>query len=435
MPMPPSATNGTIRVILNEESTPGTTYNVAAAPNNRATVNITDYEGLPLLTISAPETPVVESAGVVNFVISAPTNLGTDFRIRYDPSEVNTGNFLNENATPISQEAITEANVDFSGTESPYSATLSVPIHDDDVSERTGQIEVILLGDDANVQTYRVATTGSQSARAMVLDDELPELKISANNAVTEGLNDTADFTISSVVPVSTLTIFYTPVSTNFIETGSGARTSDVFHFTGLGPYTAPLTIPIHNDEVTESNENISVTLHEESSPGTSYTVAASPNNIAILNVADDESLPILTIAAPTIPVAESAGSVDYVITSPTDLGSDFRVRYKPSELGSGDFLDNNASPISQEIVTHQTVDFSGSASTFTATLSVPIHDDEIGERTGQIEVVLLDDDAGAQTYRAATTGTTESKRTTILDDDAPELTISASGTIDRRCG
>ena len=426
-----SATNGTIRVTLNEESSPGTTYNVAPAPNNFAIVNITDYEGLPLVTISAPDTPVVESAEEVDFVVSSTTNLGTDFRVRYVPSEVNSGNFLNENTTPISQEDITDANIDFSGSESPYSATLSVPIHNDDVSERTGQIEVTLLGDDATVQTYRVATTGSQTAQATILDDELPELKISANDAVTEGLNVTADFTISSVVPVSTLTIFYTPVSTNFIETGSGARTSDVFHFTGLGPYTAPLTIEIHDDETAESNGTISVTLHEESSPGTSYIVAASPNNVATISVADDESLPLLTITAPTTSIAESAGSVDYVITSPTDLGSDFRVRYKPSELGSGDFLDSNATPISQEMVTYQAVDFTGSASTFTATLSVPIHDDEVGERTGQIEVVLLDDDAGAQTYRASTTGTAESKRTTILDDDAPELAITASGTIE----
>ena len=49
-----------------------------------------------------------------------------------------------------------------------------------------------------------------------------------------------------------------------------------------------------------------------------------------------------------------------------------------------------------------------------------------MGERTGQIEVILLDDDAGAQTYRAAAGGSVASRRVTILDDDAPELEISA---------
>ena len=70
---------------------------------------------LPLLEITAPTRPTVESAGVVNFIIStnAMSNPGI-LRVRYDPSEVD-GDFLNQNA-PLSQEAPVSRAVRFSGS-------------------------------------------------------------------------------------------------------------------------------------------------------------------------------------------------------------------------------------------------------------------------------------------------------------------------------
>ena len=65
-------------------------------------------------------------------------DLGSNFRVRYQPSEVGTGDFLNESATPTSQEALTEAQLSFSGSSGYYAATLSIPIHNDTVGERTG---------------------------------------------------------------------------------------------------------------------------------------------------------------------------------------------------------------------------------------------------------------------------------------------------------
>ena len=387
-------TNGSITVTLENESTPATTYSVGASPNNAATVNIIDDDSLPLLTISAPTLPVAESSGTVDFTITATTDLGSDFEVRYDPSEVGSGDFLNDNATPISQEAETTQAIDFTGSNNSFTATLSVPIHDDEVGERTGQIEVSLLRNDLSTELYKVATDGTQTVRTTILDDDAPELKISATGPITEGFDNTADFTITSVVPVSSLTLNYTPLSTNFIETGSGIQTStpSPIIFSGIGPYTATLPITIHDDDVSESNGTIRVTLNEESSPATTYTVAASPENFATINVTDDDSLPILSIAAPTTPISESAGSINYIISATSNPGTNFRVRYKPSEVGLNDFLNEAADP-SQEIATEANLDFTGAASPYTATLPIPIHDDEISENSGQIEVILLPDD------------------------------------------
>ena len=291
-------------------------------PNNVSRqLNITDDDSLPLLTITAPTTSTVESAGMVDFVITTTTDLGDNFRVRYDPSEV-SGDFLDETAAP-SQEDITAKGINFTGSSGTFTATLSVPIHVDDVGERTGRIRVELLPDDAAAHRYRIASDGSQIVTATILDDDAPELKIAGDGPVTEGAVTHASFTITSEVPVTSLTINYTPESTNFIETGSGTPTTtpNALDFMGDGPYTTKLLVEVHDDDQADPAGTIRVTLNEESTPATSYTVAEIPDNSATVAVTDDESLPLITITAPATGTAESAGSVNFVIGATTDLG------------------------------------------------------------------------------------------------------------------
>ena len=219
--------------------------------------------------------------------------------------------------SPTSLEEPTEDTIDFSGSGGTFTATLSVPIHDDEVGERTGQIQVELLPDDASIPTYRIATNGSQIVMATILDDDAPELKIAGDGPVTEGAVTNASFTITSAVAVTSLTINYTPESTNFIETGSGTPTStpSALIFTTDAPYTTKLLIPVHNDDQADPAGNIRVTLNEEDPAAATYTIAGSPDNTATVAVTDDESLPLITIAAPTSGTAESVGSVNFVIS------------------------------------------------------------------------------------------------------------------------
>ena len=164
-------------------------------------------------------------------------------RIRYQASEVLTSDFLNENATPSSQEAIAWQTVDFSGSAGSYTATLSVPIHNDLIGERTGQISVTLLSDDSATQKYTVPTSNRKTARTTIWDDDAPELKISAGSPVLEGKGSTANFIITSEFYIPSLTINYTPTSTNYIQTGSGVATSALVNFSSSSPFTATLPI------------------------------------------------------------------------------------------------------------------------------------------------------------------------------------------------
>ena len=85
--------------------------------------------------------------------------------VRYLASEVASGNYLDADANP-SQEAITSQSLSFAGTGNSYLAHLTIPIHNDNVGESTGEIMVTLLADDYAVETYRIASDGSQIATA-----------------------------------------------------------------------------------------------------------------------------------------------------------------------------------------------------------------------------------------------------------------------------
>ena len=425
--------NGTIRVTLQEEDIPGTTYTVASSPNNTAIVNVVDDDSLPLFTISAPTDPVPESDGHVDFTILADANLGSSVTLRYFPAEVENGNFLDENSIP-SQESTTSQTINFTPTNvnDQYSAVLPVPIHDDSVGERTGSIKVTLLPDDAISEIYRISSNGSEFAIATIADNDAPELSITGIGPVTEGPNRVAQFTISSpVMPDSPLTIHYLPESSNFLATnfdGTPQVTPSPLRFSGNGPFTTTLEVALDDDIITEANGRITVTLQAENSPRTTYTVANSPNNTAYVEIIDDDSLPLLTIGSPTAPVIESTSHVIFQIETTMFPSQTVNVRYIASEVDSGNYLNADAVP-SQEAVTSQVLNFAGTGNSYIAHLTVPIHNDNIGESIGEIMVTLMVDNNAMETYQLVN-DEAQVVKATIWDDDAPEVTIIGNAAV-----
>ena len=148
---------------------------------------IVDDDALPTLTIADPTNPVTESAGSVDFVVTARDPGSLTFR--YQASEVDGANFLNENKTPTSQEAIMETTLIFGqvGGTGDNVATLNVDIHNDSVGENTGRILVTLLGPaSGQTPTYQVNTDGTENAYATIWDDDAPVVSIGNATNVTE---------------------------------------------------------------------------------------------------------------------------------------------------------------------------------------------------------------------------------------------------------
>ena len=128
----------------------------------------------------------------------------------------------------------------------------------------------------------------------------------------------------------------------------------------------------------------------------------ASTNTPATATILDDDSLPVLSIADVTNPIAENTGSIDFEVTATSAIS--LTIRYQASEVNGGDFLDavNDQEDIKTETLTFAQV---GGSGPFVDTLSVSIHDDELGEDTGQIEVTLLAETALVRTYRVLADG------------------------------
>ena len=112
---------------------------------------------------------IPESAGAVTFDIIAELDPRRALAVRYAPAEVASGDFLDESTIP-NQEAITTQTLNFAptGHNDRYSAELVVPIHDDNVGERTGAIQVTILTDDLT-NSYVVASDGSGNSNSSYL--------------------------------------------------------------------------------------------------------------------------------------------------------------------------------------------------------------------------------------------------------------------------
>ena len=423
--------DGVIRVVLTSDSADPITYTVADSPADVAEVTVIDDDSLPYISITAPNSPVLESEGRITFTISSPVDLGTSASIYYLPAEVLDGDFLNENASP-SQEVKTSQAISFSqenGSET-YDATLTIPIHDDSVGENTGAITVTLVADESHAQTYRIRQDGTETVNVTILDDDAPELSIQAGDALTEGLQVTANFTlVARTQPRSPLYIRYLPESDNFLAAGISENIQEtdaplVFDYDMTSQLiTATLSVEIEDDDNPEVNGDLTVTLIADDTDPITYTLASAEEISAIVQVYDnDANIPTLSIASPATPQPESAGFVDFQLTADINPGRALALRYTPENVNSDNFL---ATTSSESITTDQVIEFSDNGSgVITSTLRVAIDDDLVPESTGMITVTLNSDPATPVTYHVAS-GSSASATATILDNDAPELTIA----------
>ena len=289
-------------------------------PQLSATGTILDDDSVAALTIADAVEPVAESAGSVNFVVTS--TVPRTVTLNYQASEVNGGDFLSTTQENETTDELTFRQV---GGRGAYVDTLIVPIHDDEAGERTGQIMVTMLAESGGSTTYSVPTNGDESAMATIWDDNAPELLIESNGDVTESAGSVV-FTITArVSPNDMVTINYD------VEESTGANVGDfiasedegtaatdsskskIFDFTA-GKTTAQLSIDVVGNDTYELNSTVTVTLIEEVTPGTTYTVATSPNNEDTATIMNDETLPILSFKTTEFNADEEGGDFDVVV-------------------------------------------------------------------------------------------------------------------------
>ena len=192
----------------------------------------------------------------------------------------------------------------------------------------------------------------------------------------------------------------------------------------------ATLLVSIIDDDVEESDGTVTLTLLASDAPTIAYTVATSPDNTAEVSVYDEDSPPIVTIAADSGEFAEGPTEVPFDLTA-TGLTATtlIYIHATPTEVG-GDFIKDARQGDNQ--IFEVTFEDPDGDNIYTGELGEPLHNDGIGEPTADIMMTLGADQEATPTYRlgAVTEGVL-----TIWDDDAPELELTAGNDVTEAAG
>ena len=471
-------TNGEFEVTLLPDDASFIRYAVRPT-RNVATVSVIDGNALPEITIAPKANEVAEDAGSAVFTVTATgDNLeGKTLSVQYQPAEVGSGDFLRDDqkagTDPLSVDLTFTADAD-----GDFKQEITVQLDDDSEHEATGEIEVVLhspASSTAENQSYVVGTP--DSATITINDDDAPVLSIADGNPVTEGTDANAVFVVTAnpspnrvitvqykveqpgtgydfvAVTDTTAQQFEWPTTQlDFTDDDPNCGVTDAEQI--CGKTTANLEVALIADNRVESNGVVRVTLVNPVEVQVTIGPDNTPNTVAVphsyppytvslvsgeedgdVMVTDNDTAPMLEIAAPTNPVVENEGVVsgdattgyiNYIITSAVDLGNGFTVRYDPSEV-AGEFLRAN-----QEDIRVETIDFIPSGNDFIAILAVPIDNDNVDENTGEIQVELLAGDTTTDTYNVSTDGS-QIQKATIYDDEVPAISIADAGTYTER--
>ena len=157
-----------------------------------------------------------------------------------------------------------------------------------------------------------------------------------------------ATFRVSAEVsPNKQLTIHYIvsgdsseSSDSNFLTPTQLGEQNKILNFS-LNVTSVNLTIPLINDNNMEDDGVIVVTIiDDKNKSGLTYTVGTQ--NIAKIDVIDDDSLPIVSVMADCGDVAESSGKAKFfIIASGVSQYDTLNINATPAEI-DGDFLTNS---------------------------------------------------------------------------------------------
>lgn len=179
------------------------------------------------------------------------------------------------------------------------------------------------------------------------------------------------------------------------------------------GSATATVTITVAGDGLLEVDETFALTL---SAPSTGYVLGSSALTNTILN--DDSAFAIASGSN-----YESSGTIPFVVTRTGDLSQAATLSYAVS-IGAGDTA--SASDFAGGVLPAGQVSFA--ANEATATILVPVADDNVSEPDETFTVTLSGAGAGQTITTASATGA-------ILNDDLPVLSIGNASIIEGDAG
>ena len=279
------------------------------------------------------------------------------------------------------------------GTASGTTQTVSVPILGDNIAEGSETFSLSLSNPAG-------AMLGTATEVITILDDDpTPTLSI-AGTSVSEGAGAAVFGVTLSGLSAFTITVAYTTADQTATAGQDYVPSSGTLTF-APGTTTQTITVPVVQDALSEGNETFTVTL---SSPVHAAIQTASATGTII----DDDPLPALSINSPSM-LEGNAGTtpLTFTVALSAAAGRPVSVEYAAvngTAVAGTDFL-----------ATTGTLTFP--TGTTTATLSVPIVGDLVGEPTKSFSVQLVNP-IGATIAVATGLGT-------VWDDDPATVRLT----------
>ena len=427
--------HGAVTVTLNSFTLDSTSpYTTAIAPKDSATVTVYD-QTFPIISIE--NAPTIASAGVAKFPLTSDIEpLGSSLGIRFIPSNVSPGDYLNTTDTTFSNAGVSgdiriaNPRVEFVESDDglSYVGTLSVQSKLDNNTDG-GSISVELLDGPttSGAEEYKINTDAVNTRTVEIAD--YPKVTISINDrtkTVTEG-GDVEIVFVATEDPVRELPIKFTPT-----ETGTTyLMNDDDGNGTGATRTTAPLEFrqdPNFNNKFV-ANTTISTTGNNIHGPHGTITVsldateaddvynAATTDNSMIITVNNDE-IPTITIAdAPAIKGGQNA-EFPITVTGHRPNGDSLDIKYNITETGTNFLSPTITNPTEQKMTP---ITFTVGASPFTSgtgTLTIPTHDDPNGNN-GTISITLAEDNLN---YTLSATNSERTKSVMVTDPSYAEI-------------
>ena len=429
-------THGVITVVLDESTT---TYTTATAPDNTASVSITD---LSTPTISIAAAPDIVEGQFARFKVTSNIRPWKPLAIRYTPTESST-EFLDTTNGASGTTRVANPAVTFTPEGNSFTGTLLVPTQvDSDMDSGTITVQ---LEDDSNTtqRDYQLSSnTAERSNSVNIVETPQPELSIISENFAIDETNPGSTATIkvkASVNPLRQFPISFTPTD----ETGSNVtylapdieenesgdpRTTRVW-FTEedvpdpdnpgqtIAIWTAEIMIKtVIDDGKDNPHGKIRVTLNAVAGVN---TVASGANDVVV--TVNDSTKPVIKIGTPPENIQLVNGNDRVFTIKPITITSNFEphgnsldIKFRRSEPNT-DFFDPKPADDDEQT---QTINFTTNNSITSGTMQLSLKDDP-DAGSGVITITLLEDDVN---YTLSTVGSEKSTQITVDDPSYIEV-------------
>ncbi|PIB27497.1 hypothetical protein BFP77_12640 [Maribacter sp. 4U21] len=271
----------------------GTTYVVAANPDNSDTVNITDNDNLTATIVatdaSATENTPATSTGLFTIDLGAPNTSGGPITVNYTIA-TGAGNAMNGTDYTTIGTSLTIPTGQQTGT-------ISIVPTDDNIQET---VETVILNL-ATGTNYVLGAAPTRTATVNINDNDRATLTIldqAVNEDVATGVLE-FDVTLDIAVDGGTRVTYSFSDDTAIGGGTDYTGTPDELNFTGTAGEIETISVTINNDQLLEQTETFFVQL---ATPTNGVALADGGDAIGTIN--DDDNCapaPILDTTVPTV--------------------------------------------------------------------------------------------------------------------------------------